>query len=844
MISFQNGYWTTSNREATWHAFGPRIYDEDLDAFRKLASSILSEPDPQFELSKEERWSALVYGKSPRHSQLLRKGVTETIALLGNQPSALTHCTHGKAENTALLIVRDILHDADWIRWASLNGLLPILAEASPREFIASVERALTKSPCPFDDLFAQEGDGISGANHITGLLWALETLAWEEEFLPRVTVLLGQLAARDPGGKWANRPENSLVDIFLPWYPQTLASFQKQQAALTALENELPQVAWQLLVNLLPDQRMSSSGTRQPEWRKSVPDEWESNVSTEDYWAHVDAIASSILSAADLNPVKLAEIARMLISMPEAHIEQFLTRIGSKQITSLPEGERFLIWSEMAKIVAKCRRHPDSDWAIEGKVLDRIESVSKAIAPSDPGTKYRPLFSEYDHDLFSGDEDRNSQRIELAKRRRTAINEIYASGGIETVIDFAKAVGFPEQVGASLAETMDTDLDSAILPRMLSDLDPKLMKFIGGYVWARFRKGGFDWLDKTYTASWTPAQLGRFFSYMPFTNEVWERVAIHLGIEQGEYWKIVPVNVFQIKGDVIPAVDKLLEFDRPITAIECLERMLDEQKKVDHPRTFRALQLAASVGETRRSLDIFTAVKLIKELQNESIDEQQLAKTEWLYLNALDKYHGASPKTLEQALAKSPSLFCDVIQKIFRSTKEEPSETEISKEQADLAAQAYRLLEKWKTIPGTNSVGALNPTEFESWMSAVKNQATESGHLEVALSRIGHVLIYAPPDDDGLWIDKTVAAELNSLDTEELRRGYYIGVINSRGAHHVDPTGAPEKELARKYRERANSVEDRGFQRFAAILRDLAASYERDAERIIAENRSFESLG
>ena len=61
----------------------------------------------------------------------------------------------------------------------------PILAEAAPEEFLYAVEGALRKEPCPFDELFSQEGDDIiTGRNYLTGLLWALEVLAWEEEYL------------------------------------------------------------------------------------------------------------------------------------------------------------------------------------------------------------------------------------------------------------------------------------------------------------------------------------------------------------------------------------------------------------------------------------------------------------------------------------------------------------------------------------------------------------------------------------------------------------------------------------------------------------------------------------
>jgi len=103
------------------------------------------------------------------------------------------------------------------VQWASLNDLLPLLAEAAPREFLDAVEHALNSDPCPFDTVFAQEGPAIMGNNYLTGLLWALETLAWDAEYLTRVVVILGELAARDPGGNWANRPANSLAEILLP---------------------------------------------------------------------------------------------------------------------------------------------------------------------------------------------------------------------------------------------------------------------------------------------------------------------------------------------------------------------------------------------------------------------------------------------------------------------------------------------------------------------------------------------------------------------------------------------------------------------------------------------------
>jgi len=230
-IKQKNGSWEILDRKEAWKVIGPRIFDEHLDRFHKVAVEVLRERDPRIELDENERLTADLRGKQLKHSPLLRKGLADTLALLGSMPKALKSCSHGKAEIVAVLAVREILNGEDWVLWASLNSYLPTLAEAAPDEFLDAVESALTQSPCPFVQVFAQEKAGIMGQNYLTGLLWALETLAWSPEYLQRVTVILGELAALDPGGNWANRPANSLTEIFLPWYPQTCASIAHEKA-------------------------------------------------------------------------------------------------------------------------------------------------------------------------------------------------------------------------------------------------------------------------------------------------------------------------------------------------------------------------------------------------------------------------------------------------------------------------------------------------------------------------------------------------------------------------------------------------------------------------------------
>lgn len=58
--------------------------------------------------------------------------------------------------------------------------------------------------------IFQDKDPFLSRSPH-TGLLWALEALAWDPKYLSDSALTLAKLARVDPGGKLTNRPLNSL---------------------------------------------------------------------------------------------------------------------------------------------------------------------------------------------------------------------------------------------------------------------------------------------------------------------------------------------------------------------------------------------------------------------------------------------------------------------------------------------------------------------------------------------------------------------------------------------------------------------------------------------------------
>ena len=837
-LALRNGHWEVVDRKAFWYALGSRIFDTHLDQFKDCAVEVLTEIDPQFELPVEERYAASIHGKVLKHSSDLRQGMAETLALLGNHGDMLNNCSQHKPDSVAVLAIREIFEQADWQLWGSLNNLLPTLAETAPGEFLNSVEKALQQTPGPFNELFAQEGSGVSGRNYMTGLLWALEGLSWSEEHLVRVAVILAELASHDPGGNWANRPANSLTTILLPWYPQTLAPIDKRITSIKAIRTDFPDVAWKVLLSLLPNQHQTSSGAHKPRWGHILSEDWKPKVTNREYWDQVTSYAELAVEMAFEDLDKLKELVGNLDNLPKPSFDAVLEYLSSEAITELPENQRLPIWTNLTVFARKHRRFADAKWALDSQNVARIETTANKLTPNSPEGLYRRLFSNRDFDLYEEKGNWEEQRKKLDEKRQHAIQEILDASGLQGVIAFIDAVESPNQVGWALGVIAENDIDPNLLPNYLDVENVNYQQFAGSFVWSRYQRQGWQWVDALDRTNWSLMQSCQLLMYLPFEVDTWRRASEWLGESESTYWQKVPVNPYQSGSDLLFVIDKLLEVERPQSAIDCLYYRLHEKLPLDNERTVKALLDAVSVSEPLRTIDTYHVIELIKALQNDpETNQDDLFKVEWANLPLLDRHQDAEPKLLETRLAIQPDFFCEVIRLIYCSKNEPKRDEEPDEHRKAIATNAWRLLHEWKRPPGLRKNGTFSAEDFEAWLRSVKEQCTESGHLEVAMIKIGEVLFYCPADPQGLWIVRAAASALNARDAVEMRSGFRTEVYNSRGSHWVDPTGKPEQELATQWRKKADAVENAGFARFAATLRELSKSYDREAERITEEH-------
>lgn len=828
--------WRFVARGEAWKFLGNRITDDDLDRFRMTAVAVLSEIDPKFDLPKEERYAASIHGKVLNHSHLIRKGIAETLALMGSFPTALTSCSDGKATAIAVLVVHKLLNKANWDRWASLDSIMPLLAEAAPDEFLDAVESVLIDlSDTPFHKVYAEEGGGGLGSwNYMSGLLWALETLAWSPKYLSRVSVILADIASFDPGGNWTNRPSNSLADIFLPWHFQTTARFEKRKAAVEAVIKEHPSVGWRLLLALLPHNHGFTSGCHRPVWRDFIPRDWKDGVLRSEYWEQITAYTDLAVALAKSDSGKLCELIKRLSDLPRAAHESLLEHLASDEIVSLPEEDRMPLWENLDGLVRNHRKFADADWAMPEEVVCKIAETAKLLAPVSPAFKFHHLFSGRDFDLYDEKGDYDEQRKRLDEARQTAISEILDADGIDAALQFASKVDAPYEVGRALGLISTDEIEGLILPSILDSEDDILVRVVAGFIWRRFWELKTDWVDRVLERGWSAEHQAKFLTLLPFEEAIWERVSTKLGAShESLYWKNARVNPYGRDRDLSFAIEKLLEYGREGAAVMCVAHTADDESRFDESLATRALLAVLENKNGIKELDNYQTVELIKHLQeSKTADKDALFQIEWNFLPWLDSFSSGSPVTLEKRLASDPAFFAEAIGLVFRSKNaSEDSENEQIENKKHLAMNAYKLLTNWKHCPGIQDDGSFCADAFDAWLSETRRLTEESGHVEVAQIQIGHVLTCAPPDPDGLWIHSAVADALNFRDTGEMRSGFTTQLFNDRGVHGFTH-GEEERQLAKQYREKADALDARAYTRFAAAMREFAEQYERDAER------------
>ncbi len=121
--------WFIVSKEDSWSLLARFLTREDFTRLESAVLEVLGSPDPRFNLPEDQQWMAGAYGHVPRHSDLLSKGLAETLALIGTRGRDIDISTSASASDYVGRIVRKLLElaNGDWKIWASLSYSLSFI---------------------------------------------------------------------------------------------------------------------------------------------------------------------------------------------------------------------------------------------------------------------------------------------------------------------------------------------------------------------------------------------------------------------------------------------------------------------------------------------------------------------------------------------------------------------------------------------------------------------------------------------------------------------------------------------------------------------------------------------
>lgn len=844
LITIVAGTWHLVSPVDAWMLLTGSLTSDDLNRLETVLVLVIGETDPALQLPEETRWwKASFEGKQRVHSADLRRGLSETLALLG---------THGtaNADNSSAptdwvrFVVRQLLDAANADNsghgWQSIAPMLPRLAEAAPDVFADAVTRAVTQENSILATMFAAPNDDalFASSSHVH-LLWALEVLAWSEQHFGQAIDLLARLDRLDPGGRSSNRPAESLSAIFCPWHPETTASSERRLKVLDALRRRYPDTAWPLLTSLLPTAHPTHFPTHAPDYRDWKPTHIP--VSQTEYEDFVLAILNRLIHDAGNTVSRWIGLVDHYNDLPPKGREAFLAGLAILQTSNeFDDSGRIAIWKKLHKLVGEHREFATAFWALSEDELSRVEVAASGFAPTTASARSMPLFDDWSPYLgdVSRVDDHEQYETSLREHRIRAMSEIVAEEGIEVAISFTRKIKFPWAAGYALgagSKTFDDKMFELLAADTANDAEAAF-----AYFQRRFQDEGWA-LIRELLARYAEAPATQRAEMLLATRDVptsWEVAAENEDVNANYWQRFSCIGLGPDFGYIEIVARALMKAGRYAHTLQFL-KIYSNETTIDG--VLRANLIATALEQLLHNQEQiapaglhdydFASMLSILERHTEELGSDRVANLEWSYLGALG--HNPAVPTLSRTLAISPDFFVELISSVYRADDSaEQQQGPEDNNRASIARNAYNLLKTWNEPPGLVE-GVMQADSLCHWVDQVSKKLGPSRRLAHAAEHLGEVLTHTPADPDDVWPGEVVREFLEEKQDEHIETGIYRAIVNGRGVTSRGPEegGAQEDTLAAKYEADAIRVADEA-PRSAAILRKIAESYRQDARR------------
>mgnify|MGYP003083043339 FL=1 len=834
VMSQSGSVWRFASLEEAFRCLSSKIIDGVVERWKQLALDVLGEANPSYGLNPlekvEQQFNQLT--SQVQYSEELKSGIARSLAMVGSMDG--DGVLSGKLKDSVVAIANQLLNQAvgdDSGRvWNLIGPRLRYLAEAAPQQFIdVTIDNLEHDSSSLLRAYYADSNDILFGDLWFhPHLLWALEVLAWSEEYFDGAVECLALLAANRADDKQrGNRPDESLTAILCGWANFTKVPSDERLAALDSVKRISSPVGWDILFALWPDYSAVITPPATPRFRADWCPLTDKPVKWEERSSFFHGLVERALTWSDVTPSNLKRlinhINRGILPEDRTKIIDHLGKLSSSE--EFNDDDRYLVWRTVRELAAKHSRHR-AEWSLPEEEVDRLLELSDRWKPTSPVLRHLYLFN-HDPGLLDcalhRDIDDYDQKVEA--RRQEALSEIIA--GPQAIDDLAllasRAVA-SLVLGWMLADRQE--LNFWDIAYWADSSDRKLVTVMDGYLCRSLDQRGASWLQAVLDDSrLTAAQRAAVLRCVPAEWDYWEVVARNQD-DDNAYWQTAEMRVLP-PDHMRYAIERLVACGRAWDAIDSVSLSIRSAKQEGVTTDLTAdvliglLHIACtqeSVKISSLSYEVSQVLDHIVELKANHVD---VARLELLLYPLVGYYR--EPIVLHRTLATEPHLFIRLMEVVCRD------KTMLGMDRSASFRMATSVLNGWRGCPGMTADGELDAAVMQQWVETARQGLAAAELSDIGDYEIGSLLANSPEDENGMWPLPAVCELIDEVGSKNLDEGFIAGTCRGlmSSVRGVYDGGQQEHESAQRYQ--ALSKQIRSTSRHTARLLKKAADRYKD---------------
>ncbi len=796
-----------------------------FDTYRNICLELIKDYDVEA-VEKLGKSEFRFYKFNQKYSNAIKEGVFQNLCLL----SVLDDSEDKEVAQWVDATIALMLKDWSFARFLSNKHFFTSLAEASPNIFLNYVEHIPQEQ---LDDIFLPRKKEFSLSEwdiSYTELLWALELLAWDAEYLNRVTRLLLRFTEYANESNYENRPINSLYNIYRFFLPQTYVSFDDR---MTLLEAFLPKYKKSVFIIC---KRICESLNRGSMLAPTVHFKWRLFGMLEapkncfyPTLSELNRITDLMLRCCDYTGDSVAELITISSNANLGPVRTQILNAVKQHIADIDDKQTIV--DALRKEITNHKQCEGARWALTEAELKPYQELFNEIEPQDVLMKNAWLFEDYFAQLPRKRHSDSREELEVQERvRLEALREIIQIKGEKSLWDFVQIVKFPESLTRSIVSLFDDKLTNDILLKYkLGELNESFTK---AYLTALYNKDIQRYIN--WAKDLVPEEdNAAIVLYAPGYMSALADIAENSEDIKRCYWENVQVGIWT-KNDIYRVVRELKNVNRYAEAIEIISSNRENIQMPDI-EVVEVLYNYITHGSVRnRHIDMYYISSIIEKLDKSEDPNvtKPLVFIEFVLFGQLEHSVDVNRLRLSKELSRSPELLMQLVELVYLpDDKDVEKKEEVTNENRRLLSEcALHILHFGHNVVSfKNDKDVFDGDHMKHYIEQLYKLAKERKRTNVIDYIVGEILGDIPRDEN--YPPTALCELLEDLNSDKVDDSIRTKIYNSRGVsvRACFEGGAQERSIVsgfEAYKEKTKLLYPRITKIFDCLIKD----YKRDA--------------